>query len=84
MYTQTVATILMDEEMHDILNGNSDMGLQEYVLINDENEICNLIKKLEEENENKVYISLTVEELKDALTLLQKDEIQSILFVYSD
>lgn len=89
MYIQKIATILMDDEINELLTGD-DFSVQEYVFCDSEQAI-NLLeilnKKLENDKQNgidNIYISLTIREIKEALILLEKDEIQNVVFVYQN
>ena len=91
MYIQKIATILMDGEIHDILTGEPTEIFQEYIFISEPSDLDNLLKKLcklyednSRENVENYYISSTIREIKEALILLEKDEIQNVVFVYQN
>lgn len=90
MYIQKIATILMDDEIHDLIlgDGSEQRELQEYIFIDEPSDLDNLLKKLQQiyddglkEDTEHLYILETIREIKEALILLEKDEIQSIVFV---
>lgn len=94
MYIQKIATILMDDEIHDLILGDDSeqRELQEYIFIDEPSDLENLKQKLQAlylqqsmyNGTENIYISLTIREIKEALVLLEKDEIQSIVFVYQN
>ena len=93
MYIQKIATILMDDEIHDLILGDSSeqRELQEYIFIDDSNDLDELTNKLRKihdeglaEDTEHYYISSTLNEIRQAKNLLEKDEIQSVVFVYQN
>lgn len=91
MYIQKIATILMDDEIHDILNFGNEYGFQEYIFMSDCDDVKAELSKLEllletyvaREVDN-LYLISTIREIKEALILLEKDEIQNVVFVYQN
>lgn len=93
MYIQKIATILMDDEIHDLILGDDSeqRELQEYIFIDNSDDMENLLDKISiivsKDKENDIdylYLRETIREIKEALILLEKDEIQSIVFVYQN
>lgn len=90
MFIQKIATILMDDEIHDILNEGNEYGFQEYIFISEPSDVEKMLNKLIElknelfsEGLDNFYLTETVKEIKEALKLLDK-EVQNIVFVYQN
>lgn len=88
MYVQKIATILMDDEIHDILNEGNELGFQEYIfvdVVDDLEELINqLTLKITTTLENAFYLKETIKEIKSAIILLENKDIEEVVFVYQN
>ena len=93
MYIQTIASILIDDEIHDLILGDysEQREIQEYIFISEPSDLENLLNKLMQvkkfnmiNNIDNIYISSTIDEIKQALILLENKEIENIVFVYQN
>jgi len=92
MYLQKIATILMDDVIHDILNEGNEYGFQEYIFMSEIEDILSLRaeliklkeKQAQEQDVNNVYLGETIKEIDEVLPLLENQEIENIVFVYQN
>lgn len=93
MYIQKIVTILMDDEIHDLILGDDgeQRPLQEYIFIDEPSDLDDLLKKLWQiyedglnDDTEHLYIKETAREIKEAIALLEKEEVDSVVFVYQN